>query len=317
MIVRVATHRGLTWRGLGLAAIKLRPVAIAVYLACGCIPLAMSYVNRPALLFGDVRIYFRATAAWLSGTNPWLANNDGALYAAPPPALLLNVPLVPLGEQAAVLIWVAASAVAVAYIIRNLHLPLWFVLFYPLVEAFFGGSPDLVLAALVLAGLGAVAAMVKPYSIPAMLSDRRWRAVVAAAVVTLLTMPILPWGEFFANGSAVVSVSAGQSHPNSALGIPWLMVVTAIALVSLGPRRALALVVPALIGQQPHYAVFSLLAISGSTAATLGGGWPAQGAAAVGVIAYALTNRIGLARSARTGIQSVTTLASPDEPAAP
>jgi hypothetical protein len=288
---------------LRFAVMTVRPLAMAVYLAMGCVPLAWSYVLRPEILFGDVRIYFRATDAWLRGANPWLTDNAGDLFAAPPPALLLNVPLIPLGEHWAVVIWMVASAVAAVFIQRRLNVPVWFLLFYPLVEGFFGGSPDLVLAALALAGGGALAGLVKPYSVPAMLSDGRYIAVGLAAVLVLATLPLLPWGEFLASGSTIAATSLAQSHPNSALGIPVLMVVTALALVSLGPRLAFALAVPALFGQQPHYAVFSLLAISRSTIATLGAGWPTQGAAAVGVIVYAVIERAKIRRRANDSVR--------------
>jgi hypothetical protein len=244
------------------------------------------------MLFGDARIYFRATDAWLNGANPWLVDNDGALFAAPPPALLLNLPLIPLGEHWALVAWVVASAAAAVFIQRRLHLPVWFLVFYPVLEGFFGGSPDVVLAALVLAGAGTLAALVKPYSAPAMLSDGRYIAVGLAAVAALLTLPILPWGQFLASGSAIATTALEQSHPNSALGMPALMLATALALVSLGEHRAFALAVPALFGQQPHYALFSLLAISRSTVATLGAGLPVHGSAAIGVIAYAVVERV-------------------------
>ncbi|MEP7340720.1 MAG: hypothetical protein ABI977_23520, partial [Acidobacteriota bacterium] len=86
---------------------------MAAWLAFGCIPLASSYANNPELLFGDTRIYFRATEAWLAGGNPWLVANGGTYFAAPPPALLLTLPLVPFGEDAAVVMLAMANVIAI------------------------------------------------------------------------------------------------------------------------------------------------------------------------------------------------------------
>ena len=265
---------------------------MAVYFAIASRGLMGAYAARPDRLFGDARIYFRATEAWLAGGNPWLAGNAGIAFAAPPPALLLNLPVIPLGETAAVVLWVVSDAIAIVWLLRRLGLPLWWLLFYPIAEGFTGGSPDLLLAALVVVGGGWLAALVKPYSIPALLSAYRWRAVVVAGAVLLVTIPVLPWGTYLSSGSLTTATSAEWVRPNSAWGVAPLMAVTAIALILLGGERGLALLTPALIGLQPHYAVFSLRAISRSRLATIGIAWPGQGAAAFGVIVYALADRL-------------------------
>jgi hypothetical protein len=295
-----ATDEGATFlTRLRLAWIRLEPLAMAVFFAIASRGLVGVYAARPDRLFGDARIYFRATEAWLAGGNPWLTANAGIAFAAPPPALLLNLPLVVFGETAAVVFWVASNAIAVVWLLRRLGLPPWWLLFYPIAEGFTGGSPDLLLAALIVVGGGWLAALIKPYSIPALLSAHRWRAVVAAGAVLLVTIPILPWGTYLASGALTTATSAEWVRPNSAWGVAPLMAVTAVALILLGGERGLALLTPALIGLQPHYAVFSLPAISRSRLATIGIAYPGQGAAAIGVIVYALAERLRPVRRRR------------------
>lgn len=287
----------LTREGLRRAWTRLEPLATAVYFAIASRDLLVVYLDRPDRLFGDARIYFRATEAWLAGSNPWLTGNAGVGFAAPPPALLLNLPLIPFGEHVAAIFWVAADAIAIMWLLRRLRLPIWWVLFYPIAEGFTSGSPDFVLAALALIGGGALAGLTKPYSIPALLSDHRWRAVGLAGVAGLVTIPLLPWGMFLDSGAVVEATFATQAYPNSAWGFPLLMIAAAIALLTLGRDRALALFTPAIIAQQPHYALFSLLAILRSKMMTIGVAWPGPGAAAFGAILYALTDRLSVMRA--------------------
>lgn len=293
-----------------LTGTRAESLLMTAYFTIASSGIAPVYVLRPDQLFGDARLYFRATGAWVAGGNPWAVDNGGILFAAPPPALLLNLPLLPFGEWAAVAFWVVANAVAVVWLLRRLGLAPHWLLFYPVVEGFTSASPDLTLAAIVLVGGGALAAATKPYSVPALLAAGRWRAAIAGGAIVALTVPLLPWPAFLASGAA--STLVGQAVPNSAWGLPVLTVVTAIALLSLGPRRALALAVPAIIGQQPHYALFSLRWIAASPLMTIGVAWPARGAAAVGAIAYAVAERVGYPRN-WSDMTALRTLSAPPE----
>jgi hypothetical protein len=283
---------GVTLASLRAAITRLLSRSMGAYFALADIGLALHFVNHPETLFADSRIYFQATAVWAAGGNPWGPTLGGSGFAAPPPALLLNVPLLPLGESWAVLLWVIADALAVIWLLRRFRLPLYWILFYPISEAFMAASPDLVLAALALAGGGAIAALIKPYSIPTLVSEHRWPAIALAAAMALFTVPLLPWRAFLDMTGSVASTFDVWAVPNSAWGNPLLMVAGAIALILLGRDRGLALLVPCLIGQQPHYAVFSLWAVSRSRLATAGTAMPLRGAAAYGVILYALAERL-------------------------
>ena len=262
------------------------------------------YLTPPfSNLFIDAHIYFRATEAWVQGGNPWLPMWQGIPFAAPPPALLLNLPLIPFGEQVAVTFWVVANSLSLLYIFRRLHLPPYWFLFYPVFEGFLGATPDIALAALVMLGGGAISGLVKPYAIPAMLAVGRWRAVLVAGAVVVVTLPLLPWATFRASEEVIKSAFAEFTVVVSAFGDPGLMVATAIALASLGYRRGLGLFTPGLLAQQPHYLVFSLEFIAVSRWLTFAMTLPYEHAAANGIIAYALFDqlrfRIGRVRTMR------------------
>lgn len=262
--------------------------------------LAHWYYQKPDRLWIDAHIYYRATHEWLSGGNPWTASWQGVPFAAPPPALLLNLPLQLLGEEAAVAFWVVANSVAAVMLFRRFKLPVWFVLFMPISEGFLGATPDITLAALVLLGGGWIAALAKPYSIPAMIAARRWWALAGAFVVALATMPLLPWSQFIASRDAISAAFLDHTVVVSAWGVPLLMVATSVALFSLGWRRGLGLTTPGLLAQQPHYLLFSLEHIRSSRLLIVTLTLPIPHLAALGIIGYALWER----RQAALGVRS-------------
>jgi hypothetical protein len=249
-------------------------------------------------LFLDSHIYYRATDAWVNGANPWQSNFSGVYFAAPPPALLLNLPFLWMGEGNAVAAWALLNAASIGFIFWRLHLPLWLLLINPIVEGFVGGSPDLALAGLVFIGAGGFSALVKPYSAPAILGYRRWRAIAAAVVMFVLTALVLPWQMFFETQGFLTSNLADKATLVSALGSPLLMIVTAVALVSLGPASGLQLFTPGLIAGQPHYLVFSLEVISKSMILWIFMTIPLEHYAAYGIILYAA---VEFARRRRAG----------------
>jgi hypothetical protein len=286
-------RRAVDWR---FVLDRARRITLPILFLISCRNLAIVYGTQPELIWPDAHIYFRATEAWVAGANPWQAQFQGIGFGAPPPALLLNLPLLPFGENAAVAVWAGGGFAAVLLLLRHFKLPWWWVFFYPIAEGWTGSSPDLILAALVYVNAGAIAAFVKPYSIPALLSERRWRAVATAAVVGLVTLPFLPWGQFFASRDLIATTFEEWAYPNSAWGDPLLMVGAAIALVLLRLRRGLALLTPAILSQQPHYAVFSLSVISASWILAAFTTMPIAGAAAIGTILYALHERLFVER---------------------
>jgi hypothetical protein len=255
---------------------------------------AVSFYLFPSTdrLFVDARLYFRATEAWVSGGNPWSVGMFGVTFGAPPPALLLNLPFLPFGESFAVLSWIVLNTIAVVFLLRKFRLPWWWIGFYPISEGWLAGSADITLAALVFVGGSALAALAKPYSVPTIAADGRWRGLAVAAALALITVPILPWAAFIASLGTVSATFDRFGVDVSAAGVPWLAAVAALALVSLGWVRGLPLTLPALLALQPHYLVFALRDIAKSRILTAGATIPGLHAAALSVIAFAAKERV-------------------------
>lgn len=245
------------------------------------------YIPDPANLFSDASLYQVATQTWVSGGNPWaVTSSDGIAFAAPPPALLLGVPLLPFGPDAARAFWAVADVVGWIVVIRRLGLGPWWLLFPPFLEALFPGNPDPALAGLMLVGGAWFTAFTKPYSIPSILADGRWRHVVVAAALGVGSLLVLPWGMFVAQLPAVRDALEAQAPDLNAWGNPVLMVLVVVALAILGIRTALRLVVPTLWPNgQLHYSVFS--AAAGADSAALAVALAAPALTAQLVVAYA------------------------------
>jgi hypothetical protein len=279
----------LNWRfvahGLGTAAV-VTAFAVGAY---GRI--RFSLFDAPSYLWIDAHIYFRATQAWLAGANPWQSTALDIPFGAPPPALLLNLPLVAFGEGFATVFWVVANTASAIFLVRRLHLPIWWLLYQPIIEAWLGGSPDLTLSALVLLGVSGPAALAKPYSISALIADRRWRPIAGAVVVGAATIPFLPWQTFFASQADISAAFARWGDPVSAVGDPLLMGITLLALLSLGWRRGWMLAIPGLLAMQPHYLLFALPVLSGSRLLAASTTFAVPHLAAGGVVFYAIIER--------------------------
>lgn len=291
----------IRWRlVLKRAADGLVPVTFVLYFI-------NSLVHQIGYTFGDGALYYRATQAWLSGGDPWAATYRGIRFAGYPPSLLLSVPLQPFGEVAAIAFWTIAGGISVLYAVRKYRLPLWWVLFPPAVEGWLGGSPDIALFGLLLVGGGAVTALVKPYAIPAMIGEWRWRAATIALILGLVTIPFLPWSRFFGELSTINATLVGQTYGGTAWGNLLGMVIVTIALVSLGPRLGSGLVTPTLWpSAQLHYSVFSMGYARDSAILALALAVPVPGFAAAGVIVYAIFARV-LLLSRRVGRSQATT----------
>ena len=246
-------------------------------------------ITHPSKMLGDASVYYRATEAWIHGGDPWLAHTDFDMtFAAPPPALLLNLPLIPFGETAAMVFWPIAGLAGAILALRHYALPWWWLAFPPFVEAMTAGSPDLALLGALVLGGGALTAIAKPYAIPAMLGEARWRALLAAVAVGIGTAPILPWARFISDWPQISQALTTQS-----IGIqlsPVMELVVLVALVSLG-RLGVLMATPALWPKaQMHYAMFSLEAARSSRILTLAMSFPAT--AFIGVLVVATISQV-------------------------
>jgi hypothetical protein len=251
--------------------------------------IATVFIRNPGFLFQDAHIYWRATEAWVNGGDPWAASYNGILFAAPPPALLLNLPLQPFGESLSSILWPTLDVVGMVFLVRHLRLAWWWLLFPPFVEGVLNGSADPALAAGLYLGLGWLSIAVKPYSLPLALGAGRWRSVAAAAVLVAVTAGILPWRQFLEASATFSTALAGQTLGLSAWGQPVLLMLCLVVLLTLERGMAGGLATPTLWPYtQLHYASFSVWAASRSPIVAVGLALPLPFAPVAGLVGYCL-----------------------------
>ena len=239
------------------------------------------YVGHPIGL--DARIYLAAAKAWLSGGDPWASGSDGVLFAAPPLSLLPVAPFAWMSPDAFTAFIILTSIVVGALALRQLGLPLWWLLFPPIVEALSVGSLNvLVLGALLSRGawIGVVA---KAYAALPILVLGRIRQLAIAILVGLATFPFLPWGIFLSHDiGLVLGVQAGGGR-SVWVDLPLFLPIAIVALAAVGRKRSAWWSIPVLWpATQFHYSVFALPARL-STAATAVLALPLPGAPVVAV----------------------------------
>jgi hypothetical protein len=198
----------------------------------------------------DGRLYYRAAVAFLAGRDPWTAYTATntwppsgqwihELFTGPPPTVLAFVPFAWVPETAFVVGWLALTVAAAVYTIRRLGLPLWWLLFPPMVTGIVAGNPHVVCLALILSSstwLGALATPMKAYAVVPMVTERQWGALaVLTAGVGLSLVIFWPlWGQYIAEFSTIGSWLVGTTHGGfSAARDPRLLVATAAALGAL------------------------------------------------------------------------------------
>lgn len=218
-------------------------------------------ILAPGILGSHAVVYTDAARAWLAGGDPWSIGPPDVVFAGPPTMLLPFVPFTLVPGEVTRVVWVAGMLLAAVWTIRRLGLPGYWIAFPPLFSNILLGHPEvLMLMLLVLGGrLSGLAAIVKPYAGFALLAERRWGAILVAAVVGAVTLPLLPWGRFIAELPQVSATLARQALGDSTFGNLPLMVIAIVALASLGPRRALWLATPLLWpNAQPNYKVIAV-----------------------------------------------------------
>jgi hypothetical protein len=208
----------------------------------------------------DLAIYRHAAEVAIGGGNPWIPDPGWVSFAAPPPTLLLYVPVTLMPLPLATVVMMSAGVLGAAWAIRRLHLPLWWLLFPPLFDALIVGNPDaLVLALLLVRGpLAGLAAVLKVYALLPLLLQRRWVALVLAGAVGAFSLPQLP---NFLAAIDIVRSTLDTTAKLSAWGTVFIIPVI-VALWFLRRRGAEYLVVPTLWpNTQSHYGTMALPAI--------------------------------------------------------
>jgi len=266
----------------------------------------------PIGLGSHANIYTDAAAAWLGGGDPWLVGPPTAVFAGPPPMLLPFVPFIPLPVDITRIAWFALDLVLAVWVLRRLRMPVYWLAFPPLFSVIVLGHVEvLVLALLVLGGpVSGLAAVVKPYAALPLIAERRWRALAVAAAVVVVTFPLLPWPRFFADASIIAGTILRQNVGDPIFGQPLPMLIAALALLSLGPRRAIWLAAPVLWPYaQPIYKTMTIPVMAPVLA--LFWALPFAGSTLVGLVALALLVQVdrmrALPRWVKAGIEPAAT----------
>ena len=224
----------------------------------------------------DARIYYRGVMAWLHGGNPWDAgvSAGGATYhyAGSPVTTVVLAPAALLSEDAFTVAWLILTWIAAVWVLRRVHLPIWWLLFPPISEALFSANPQLIVLALILADrswLAAVGTALKVYAFIPLTGEGRWRAIGLAIVLNASTILIAPglWARYIDRFGTISTRLAYESIQGfSAFYVPGLLAVTLVALVllALRDRRAAGwLAVPAVWpASQLHYSTMALPVMS-------------------------------------------------------
>ena len=206
----------------------------------------------------DLRIYRHAAEVALAGGNPWAAEVAGFRFAAPPPTLVPYLVLAWLPEPVAYVLSGVTLIAAALLAVRRLRLPIWWLLFPPIADSLIVQNPDVAVLALLLlpgpiAGLGPV---VKVYGAVPLLLQRRWPALLVAALGVIPSIAMAPL--FISQAGEVASVLEAQAVGLSAWGT-WLLLPTILALVVVRGRGSSWLAVPALWPDtQLHYSCLAL-----------------------------------------------------------
>ena len=253
-------------------------------------------VGDPRYWLFDGRLYLEATRTWLAGGDPWDVQLLGNYFAAPPLTLLPFVPFALLPPDlglALVALAVCGGAIAT---IRLLHLPWWWLLFPPLVQCVLSANVQALIVPLILVPGGALAIVLKIYAGLPLLILGRWRSLVLAAGIVLVTFPILPWGAYISQFAEISQRLADQSKYTLPVALMLaLSPLILIALVAVGRRRAAWLVIPAIWpSPQFYYGTVAMPTKSKIATALIALPIPGNGLIALGALALVTYVRSGL-----------------------
>jgi hypothetical protein len=258
----------------------------------------------------DGMLYREATLRWLSGGDPWMAVTEGARFAAPPPTLLAMLPFAVFPGPVAVALIIGLGLLGTAWALRRLGMPLWWLAFPPLVDGLYIANPHVLVLPLLVAGAGAVAAFVKIYALPVVGLQLKFRQLALAAVLLVVTIPVLPWGQFLAAWDGVSAALRSQAAGTglSVLAVPLLIPVAGVAAIVVGRERLAWWSVPVFWPYTQFY--YASLVIPGCTLVpALIAALPVEGATTVAMIALAVevavTDRLRR-RTAATPVETVT-----------
>jgi hypothetical protein len=247
----------------------------------------------PVAFGSHAAIYTDAARAWLGGDDPWRVGPPLAIFAGPPPMLLLFIPFVSLPVDLNRWLWVVGSLLLAVWMIRRIRLPACYLAFPPIFQSIFLGHPEVLMLWLVLfAGPAAgIAAAIKPYLVFPLLAERNSKALLVSGIAVLVTAPFLPWQRFIDELPVIAENLERQSQGDSVINDPLLVVIALVALASFGLRRGLWLAGPVLWpAAQPIYKTVTTPALSPFLAIM----WaiPVPGFTLLGVVIEGVTVRV-------------------------
>ena len=293
----MAGRRAIAGRDLLSEATRIAIPTWFVAYAAFQVWLRVAHPAANQTLFADARVYRLASLAWMQGLDPWGAT-ELYPFAASPPTLVFMAPFALVPESVAIPAFVALSVGMVVFAVRTLRLPIYWVLWPPLVDAILVGNPDAMLVGLLLTTLAPLAVLAKVYAVIPVVSGGRWRALIVALILLALTAPFLDWNLYLSHWDELRTVQTGAAQNFSAWATP-LLIPTAIALAIIGPRRAGWLVVPAVWpNTQFHYADIGLPAAR-HPILSLGLSVPVPLVAPASVIVFAVVQLVEASRRAR------------------
>ena len=271
---------------------------LPAWFAANAALLALRLIGTKASFGFDARLYRLAAEAWVAGGDPWAPTlywddlNPAIAYAGPPPTLIPFIALSWIPTDVFVLLFVLASASVAMWTLRRLGLPIWWMLFPPLIEGIWVGNLNVFVIALLVAGgsvAGGIATVLKVYAAIPLVLLGQWRPLAVAGALVLASAPFLPWPQFVLHYPRISASLAEQAWAGqeTVFMSPLVTAGAAMALALLGRQRAAWLAVPVLWpATQFHYAVIALPALAPPLAFFAAMNQP--GYLAFGVIVYAV-----------------------------
>jgi hypothetical protein len=221
-----------------------------------------SFAASPGSLGFDARLYSLAARAMLEGRNPWTAELAGGTIVGPPTTLIPYLPFAYLPQELSAGIWISGSFLIAAVILRELHLPPWWLAFPPFFHPLVLGNEEILMVGLLVLGgrrLAGLAPLLKPYALIPLVVERRWTAAALGAGLGLASLLFLPWATFVQSLPLIRERIVSQSFGDNAFGDPLLVAIASVALLSLGLARGSWFATPVLWPYaQTHYGLMAL-----------------------------------------------------------
>jgi hypothetical protein len=216
-------------------------------------------------------------------------------------------PLTVVPEIVFVAAWISLQALAAIYTVRRLQLPWWWIAFPPMVNGVLAGNPSPLVIALLVAAhpvVKTLAPLVKVYAGLPLLGERRWRAILLAAIAGGLTIAFAPhlWAEFVVGSMGRTNLVLTESKGGfSAFTNPVLLpgAVAALVLIARRDLRAAGWLLPIALwpGSQFHWSTLAMPVMTLPMAYLLA--LPAHGLPPVAVMVYAVLGEIRNYRAKR------------------